>query len=402
MRRSPYLLVLHVGLCLSSRARADEPPLVHPLYVHLPDAAEDDAFRRAFTDAAERYKLRPVEVVDVPSLPPPRAPDLLKIAAINVQKLAFADALRDLDAAVTEVAATGGAGLSTDQLFDLYLYRAMATARADWNATADAPATEARARAYADYLRAATVAPARTVNPKELPPQVIADFARAAEEVRQRPRGTLAVRGSADAQVALDGGPLLPVAGGVTFRDLAYGEHLLYVEEIGFQPWGTAVTFNTPSLDLDIPPRTPLGLDDAVAAAHARRMGARFALVAEPKGGPGSGALLRLVDASGTTRDSATLSSHREAGLIDAAVMRLDEQARRLAQVPESDKAAPPTPALTASELSPAILLTPPATKTRFQDDPIAWARDHWPLLTAAGTLVLSAVVLGVAVASDR
>jgi hypothetical protein len=402
MRRSFYVLVLAVAWLSSSRVRADEPPLVHPIYVHLPDAPEDDAFRRAFTAAAERYKLRPVEVVDVPAPPAPRAPDLLKIGAINVQKVAFADALRDLDAAAAEVAATGGAGLSTDQLFDLYLYRAMATARADWNAQPTAPATEARTRAYTDYLRAATIAPARTLNPRELPPQVIADFARAAEEVRQRPRGTLAVRGSADAQIALDGGPLMPVAGGVTFRDLPYGEHLLHVEEIGLAPWGTAVSFEGPSVDFEIPPRTPVALDDAVAGAHARRMGARFALVAEPKGGPGSPAVLRLVDAAGTVRDAATLSAGREPGLIDAAVMRLDEQARRIAQVPAEDTAAPPTPTAVSPELAPPVLLTPPATKARFQDDPAAWARDHWPLLTAAGALVLSAIVLGAAVASDR
>ena len=54
-------------------------------------------------------------------------------------KLAFAEALKDLDAAAAEVATTGGAVLDTGQLFDLYLYRAMATARADWNAPATPP-----------------------------------------------------------------------------------------------------------------------------------------------------------------------------------------------------------------------------------------------------------------------
>ena len=82
-------------------------PLVHPLYVHLPDAPEEDALRRAFTAAAARYKLRPVEVVDIPAPPAPRAPDLLKIGIINTQKIAFGEALRDLDAAAAEAAATG-------------------------------------------------------------------------------------------------------------------------------------------------------------------------------------------------------------------------------------------------------------------------------------------------------
>ena len=57
-----FLALLAVG---SARAaRADEPlPIVHPLYVHLPDAPEDDAIRRAYTAAAARYKLRPVEEI---------------------------------------------------------------------------------------------------------------------------------------------------------------------------------------------------------------------------------------------------------------------------------------------------------------------------------------------------
>jgi hypothetical protein len=220
--------------------------------------------------------------------------------------------------------------------------------------------------------------------------------------VRQRPRGTLVVSGSADAQVALDGGALVPVAGGVTFRDLVYGEHLVHVEEIGRVPWGAAVNFGQPSQELEIPPRTPLALDNATAAAHAKRMGARFALVAEPKGGPGAPVALRLVDLGATERDAALLASAREPGLIDAAVMRLDEQARRLAQTPEGDTAAPLTASAPPPVLAPAVLLTPPPAKARFGDDPAAWARDHWPLLTASGALLLSAFLLGIAVANDR
>src|SRR5215471_4878079 len=138
LRRSTCLaplLLIAAAFGPSRAARAEEPlPIVHPLYVHLPDAPEEDALRRAYTAAAARYKLRPVEVVDVPAPPAPHAPELLKSGVLNAQKIAFGEALRDLDAARAEVAATGGAGLSTDDLSDLYLYRAIATARADWNA----------------------------------------------------------------------------------------------------------------------------------------------------------------------------------------------------------------------------------------------------------------------------
>jgi hypothetical protein len=407
MRRSIWIslvaLAVAVALLPSRRAAAaGAPPLVHPIYVHLPDTQENATIQRLFTAAATRIGLRPVEVVDVPAPPPPKAPDLLKIALINSQKLAFDDMRRDLDAAAAEVAATGGAGLSTDQLSDLYLQRAMAVARADWNATAAAPPSDARTQAYADYLRAATMTPGRKLNPRELPPQAVADFERAAEEIRRRGRGTLLVRGSASAEVALDGGALTPVAGGITFRDLAYGEHLVHVEEIGRAPWGATVVFDAPSLDLDIPPRAPLALDDATAATHARRMGARFALVGEPKGGPGAPIGLRLVDEAGMQRDATLVTGGAESGLLDAAVMRLDEQARRIAQVPAEDAPAPPTANGPPTQLGPAVLLSAPREKARFGDDPAAWARDRWPLLTAAGALVLTAILLGAAVASDR
>lgn len=402
--RPASVLTAIVAVALASAARADDQvPIVHPVYVHLPDAPEEDVLRRAFTAAAARYKLRPVEVVDVPAPPAPRAPDLLKIGIINTQKIAFGEALRDLDAAAAEAAATGGAGLSTDELADLYLNRAIATARADWNATAAAPATEARTRAYADYLRAATLAPARTLNTREIPPQAVADFARAVAEVRQRPRGTLTVAGSADAQVALDGGAPMPVAGGVVFRDLVHGEHLIRVEEIGHVGWGAVVTFNQPTQDVAIPARALLGLDGATAAAHARRMGALFALVLEPKGGPRAPVALRLIDASGQERDAVQVTlvtPTNEAGMIDSAVMRLDETARRLAQTDaQSGKPAPPAAGV---DLAPPVLVGQPPPKARLGDDPAAWARDHWPLLTAAGVVLVTSILLGVAVSADH
>lgn len=324
---------------------------------------------------------------------------------LSAQKLAFAEALHDLDAAAAEVTTSGGAGLDTNALSDLYLYRAMATARADWNAQPGAAPTDVRGKAFDDYLRAATIAPTRTLNPRELPPQVVADFARALDLVKKRPRGTLVVKGPVDAQLSLDGGPLMPIAGGVTFRDLVQGEHVVRVEQIGFAPWGTVVPFGQPTLEVDVPARAALALDDATAIAHARRMGARFALVATPKGGPGAPMQLVLLDTTtGARRDAAEVPTTGEAGAIDAAVMRLDEGARRLVleQQPAAAAAPPAPPAEPAAPLGPPLLLTPPPTKARFADDPAAWARDHWPLLTAIGVVVATAIVMSATVSSDR
>lgn len=388
---------------------ADPPPLVHPIFAHLPDAPENDAARQMFTAAATRYNLRPVEVVDVAAPAAPRAPNDTRMGILDAQKLAFGEAQHALDAAAAEVATTGGDGLTATELGDLYLYRAMATARADWNATAAAPPTDARTRAFDDYLRAATITPNRILNPRELPPQVVADFQRALDTVRKRPRGTLIVKGPADGQVALDGGALMPIAGGVTFRDLTLGEHLIRVEQIGYATWGTIVPFGQPSLEIDVPARATLALDDATAAAHARRMGARFALVAMPKGGPGAPVELSLVDtANNARRDAALVATTGEPGQIDAAVMRLDEEARRGVLEQQTANGGAPSPpsagasSSSSSSLAPPLLLTPAPSKVRFGDDPAAWARDHWPLLTAIGVVAATAIILSATVSSDR
>jgi hypothetical protein len=404
MRAAPALaLSLVAALSAPSRAAAEEAlPLVHPIYAQLPELAESEVTKQAFAAAARRYGLGPVEVIDVPGVAAPRAPVTLNGAVAKTVKLAWDEALPALEAVATEVEAMGGAGLTTAELSDLYLYRAMATARADWNSPA-APETEAanpgRARAFEDYTRAAALSPTRTLNARELPPQVVADFGRAVEAARKLPRGTLIVRGDADAMVRLDGAEPVPVAGGLTFRDVAPGEHLLAVEELGRVPWGTQVKLADAALEqtVTIPNRAAFSLSDATAAEHARRMGARFALVAERKPGAGARIELRLVDLTGAKRDGAFVSTTGdEKGSIDAAVMRLDEQARKLRQLEVTSGtpiAAVPPP---AGEEAP-VLLAPPPGKAKFSESPGLWARDHWPLLTAVGVVIGAAIVLGIA-----
>jgi len=383
-------------------AAADtDTPLVHPIYAKLPDLAEDDFTRRAFTAATTRYKLAPLEIIDVPAPPTPQAPARLKTAIASALKLAFDAALPDFDAAIAEIETTGGVGLTTAELADLFLYRGMTIARADWKAPASTGAaaiTPARTQAFADYVRAATLAADRPLNPREIPPQVVADFARAVAEARQQPRATLVVRGDADAQVSLDGGAPLKVAGGVTFRDVVYGEHFLSVDELGRAPWGKRFALGTATVEETIPPRAALTLDDRIAADHARRMGTLFALVAERKPGAGAQVELRLVDLSGAKRDAALVSTSRdEHGALDAAVMRLDEEARRIQQVLLASGQKPPIPVAAPPDTPAPILVPPPPRGAQLGTDPMAWARDRWPLLTAVGVVVGAALVLSIA-----
>jgi hypothetical protein len=139
-------------------------------------------------------------------------------------------------------------------------------------------------------------------------------------------------------------------------------------------------------------------------------MGTKFALVAEPRPGQDGGLsiALRLVDAAGGRQDSAIASLAGDPGLLDSAVMRLDEQARRLEQLAGPTPPAPVTAVaatdagFTPSVLPPPELMASPNPRPRLSEDPSGWARDRWPLLTAVGAMLATAVVLSISVAADR
>ena len=66
--------------------------------------------------------------------------------------------------------------------------------------------------------------------------------------------------------------------------------------------------------------------------------------------------------------------------------MRLDETARRLAQT-DAQSGKPAPPAGRRPSLAPPVLVGQPPREGTLGDDPAAWARDHWPLLTAVGVV---------------
>jgi hypothetical protein len=381
-------------------ARADDPPsIVYPIYAQMPEAPQNDVALAEVTRAAARYKLRGIEVVDIPAAPPPQTGAAIKAGMDLVKKLSFDDARKQLDSTAEKAAQTGGAGLTTEEISNLYLARAMAIARADWKPERSVDEAT-RVRAYEDYVRAATMTPNRVLNAYDYPPQVIEDWAKAVAEIKQRPLGTITISGSSIALVTFDGQPPLSTRGGVTFKG-AYGEHLISVEEPGRAPWGSSVLVNAPSSNVAIPGRAALTLDDAVAAAHAKRMGAKFALVAELRLGEGPAELqLRLVDITGIRHDATVVPLTTEPGAIDAAAMRLDEEARRIEQLglaPGTNLEAPPPPLVPGGPL-PMLAAVPPPVHPTLRDNPGAWAREHWPLVTAVSALVGASLVLGLTV----
>ncbi len=399
---STTVVVLTVIATTAGPARADDPPsIVYPIYAQMPDAPQNDVALAELTRAAARYHLRGIEVVDIPAPPPPQTGAAIKAGAALVKKLSFDEARKQLDTTGEKVAQTGGAGLTTDEISDLYIARAMAIAHADWKPERSVDEAT-RVRAYEDYVRAATLTPNRVLNPYDYPPQAIEDWAKAVAEIKQRPTGTLTVSGSSAALVTFDGQPPLSARGGVTFKG-AYGEHLISVEEPGRAPWGSNVLVNSPSSNVSIPARDALTLDDAVAASHAKRMGAKFALVGELRLGEGPPELqLRLVDITGIRHDATVVPLTTEPGAVDAAAMRLDEEARRIEQLglaPGNTNLEAPPP-LVPGAPPPMVTLAPVPASTHptLRDNPGAWAKEHWPLVTAVGALVGASLILGLTV----
>jgi len=378
-------------------AQAPAGPTVHPLYAEMPGSTRNVEARRTFSETVARYHLGPVEGMDIPGPPAPRAPELLKIAAIASEKRKFDEAEQALEPAVAEVMSGGGEGMSPGALSDLFLFQAITAQKAGWNEL-EAPVSEiAPPRAREAYLRAAVMAPDRVLERRRYQPLAIASFQLAAAEVKQRPRGAIVVRARPGATVTIDAGPDQPPP--ATAANLPYGEHFVRVEEVGYQPWSAVVSLAMPSLDIDAPSTAPLVPDDREAARQARRQGAAFALLSMLKMGPPVGLELHLIDAtSGQLRDAAVVPLGGEAGALDAAVMRLDAEARRIALGVQPDAVKVPSTDLTVAT----VPTDRPPDGPPLREDPAAWARRHWPLLTAIGATVGTAIILGIAVASDR
>jgi hypothetical protein len=145
----------------------------------------------------------------------------------------------------------------------------------------------------------------------------------------------------------------------------------------------------------------PLSLDDKVVARAARRQGAAYALLAEPRPGRPATVELRLIEVASNNRRDTTLVPVSDLGALEAAVMRLDQVAR---QARITDPAGPRELPPAMRELPISIVPAAPAAADdpRFAEDPQGWARKRWPLLTAVGVAVGSAVMLGILTASSE
>ena len=258
--------------------------------------------RSELARAASSTGVGAIEDVEIASATAPRARSELQQATQAMAELRYGDAVGALSAAIAEVAITGGAGLDAAELDDLFLLRGAAALH-----LGDA----ARASAWDDFVKAALLAPERVLDPGRFPPAVMATWTRAVAEAHRRPRGVLVVRAGPGARVAVDDRP--PAGAPAVIAGLTYGEHYIRVEEVGRAPWSTLAVLAAATVDVDVPPRALLSLDDRGAAERARRAGADFAIVATPSAGASAEPLLdlALVRASDAVR-------------VDAALVRVD------------------------------------------------------------------------------
>jgi hypothetical protein len=359
------------------------------------DAAADLGAKMAFAAAATKLGLGPVQTVDLPNDPVPTAGKILAAAIERFKDLAFDEARTLLLPALEEATTTGAHGLAQEGLCDLHLYLAMALDRADWHDLPEGGPAAPSPFAWKEYLQAAAICPRRQLYARTFPPLAVVRHLAAVAENKQRGEGNLVVNAASDAMISVDA---RPAAAGTVSLTLPFGEHYIRVERPGRLPWAMKVPLSLSRLQVDVPDQMFKTFADSEAAGHARRMSAAFALVAELKPGEPSLVELRLVEViSGKRIDSTRVPLGGEVGGVFAAVMRMDEQARRhdlLAQQGASD------------EHGGGLTIAPAPTKASGPaedptQDPRGWAKKRWPVLVSVASVITTTLVLGLAVALD-
>lgn len=323
--------MLLVGIA-PARAWADD--LVGLVAFHGDDAAARDRAQARARDAGLAW-------IDLTPAPPPAptAAASLRAGQDAYAELRWDDALAALDAAIAEAWRTGGADLGTTELSDAFLYRGLvATQRGD------------TAGAWDDLVRAAVIAPARTLDPLRFPTRAVEAFDRARAAVAVLPRARLAVE-APGCDVVIDGGIAREA-------EVPHGEHVVRVLCTGRAPWGERVALAAdtalapPPDDAAAPPT-----DDALAQlATERGVVAVLAIVVRD-----GTAAVKVVSAQGEV----TAIASGRTDELDAAIDRV---------------------------------LAPPPVIVQAAKRP--WWRSPW-LWAAAGATVATAVILPFALGGD-
>jgi hypothetical protein len=364
-----------------------------PLWATTPSATMDGEAQARFATALARRGLPAPLRVEIPQPAAPPAPALYR-TALTLSPATPTDAVA---AAFTQAAnaalGTGGAGLSHDELIDLFFRQAVAIQKNAGPPPGKSLTTIEPEAARVAYLRAVVFGLSQTPPAYAGDPTVEASLALARTWVAARKPASLAVQARPNAKVFIDNLPL-PYPAKAT--NLRMGDHLVRVEELGRAPFSALVPLNEPEVGLATPAMEVLRFPAPNAAKLAREANARFALLGQLRLGDAAEVDLWLIDAAtGVLRTASALPWDGDEPAYFAAVLRLDEEATKAHLEKNGSNGV----------LSPLAMTLPPAKspeKPAFHENPEGWAAAHWPLLTAVGVAVGSALVLGIVVATDK
>lgn len=131
---------------------------------------------------------------DRPAPPDASASEGRRRAIDAYEGLRFDAALAELDRSIAELDRRGNIGLEPAELSDLFLYRALTrTQLGDTSA------------AWEDFVRTATIAPQRTLDPVRFPPRAVESFERARAAVAALVPTALTIDVPASCEVTIDG-----------------------------------------------------------------------------------------------------------------------------------------------------------------------------------------------------
>jgi hypothetical protein len=333
LRRCLVTIVI-AAACAPGVAHADG-PVVGLVVFRAPAVGSEgiDAARDLAIAAARDAKLAWLDLTHEAPVEPAAAADLR--AGIDAyEELRWDDALSSLDSAADAVWASGGAGLATAELSDVFLYRGLVhTQRGDTT------------KAWDDLVRAAAFAPARTLDPARFPTRAVEAFARARDAVTALPRAAIEVS-APGCEITIDGGE-------AERATLPHGEHVVRAVCPGRAAWGERVVL---AGDVALAPPAPDAPPDDAALAAIAKERAVAALIAVIVADDGATASVRVVGADGSVSQQRAVA--------------LDAVGGALADTLATESPLPP----------------PPPRRARWWKSPWLWA--------AGGVAITTAVLL--------
>lgn len=223
-RWAAALVLLWTATLLSPADAAPRAPAL--VVVYAPPSSPPEV-ASAISQMAEVARERGAVFVDLSSapLPVPTAKSLLRRGMDGYDAFRYDEAYAALEAALTEAAQSGAADLSSTELSDLLLYRALVHSQ-----RGDAT------KAWDDMIRAAVVNPTRILDALRYPPRAVDAFGRATLAVRQGEKGQFVFAAPKDAHVFLDGRDVTAELPGPA--PCPFGEHYVRIERQGALPYG--------------------------------------------------------------------------------------------------------------------------------------------------------------------